>query len=118
MLKTDSMSDAFTTPTCKVKNVTKVKREVGKVKKGNQAPKKKNTLRDLLHLTQVVRTAGVKLRCLAHSKLKKTSLITKSAWRLTKIRVSGMWMKLYFLPIFNFLLRYFYLFVILVIKRS
>ena len=35
------MSDAFTTPTRKVKNVTKVKREIGKEKKEKHAPKKK-----------------------------------------------------------------------------
>ena len=37
------MSDAFTTPTRKVKNVTKIKRKIGKVKKEERAPKKKYT---------------------------------------------------------------------------
>ena len=55
------MSDAFTTPTRKVRNYTKVKREIEKTKKENHVQKKK-MLRVLPHLTRVVRTAGVKLR--------------------------------------------------------
>ena len=35
------MSNAFTTPTRKVKNVTKMKSEIGKAKKEKHAPKKK-----------------------------------------------------------------------------
>ena len=65
--------------------------------------RKKNMLRVLPHLTRVVRTAGVKLRCLAHSKLKKTSLTKRSAWSLRKNRLSGMLMKLYVLHMTVFL---------------
>ena len=41
MLKTYSLSDAFTVQTRKVKNVTKVEHKIGEVKKKNQATKKK-----------------------------------------------------------------------------